>query len=176
MEEEKKDVVVDEKMRRSTKSKITTVLLLIAFLCIIAIICWFLFFDKEEVEPKGKPNEEIKLVENKDYFIRGEYTGTYFKLTKRGYYIDTLDEPNAPYYYIICMGEKNTGGYSLEISEVKKVDGKVVIIVKENSPSPNDVVTQALTYPTITVEFPTQQENIVIKNTEGVEFPLLNEY
>ena len=34
------------------------------------------------------------LVENKDYYVRGEHNVKYLDLTKRGYYIDTLDEPD----------------------------------------------------------------------------------
>ena len=118
--------------------------------------------------------KKTKLVENKDYSIDGEFTGKYLDITKRGYYMDTLDEPNAPYYYIICMGEQNTGGYSLKIKEVNKVDEKTEVIVEEVKPKKNDTVTMALTYPTIIIEFPERQKNIVIKNTKGEEFTKLN--
>ena len=118
--------------------------------------------------------KKTKLVENKDYFIRGEFTGKYLDIKNRGYYIDTLDEPNAPYYYIICMGEQNTGGYSLKIKEVNQVEDKTEIIVKEIEPYKGEIVTMSFTYPTIIVEFPKKQENIVIKNTKGEEFTRLN--
>ena len=185
MEEEKKI----EKPKRSTKSKVITIMLCISFFCVFSILLFVIFgrdclpFTKCEVESTPKQEEkkeekieEVMLVENTDYFIKGEFKGQYLDITKRGYYIDSLNEVNAPYYYIICMGEKPTGGYSLEISEVKKINGKVEIIVKEISPSADATVTQALTYPTIIVEFPKQQENIVIKSTDGVEFPLLKDY
>ena len=119
-------------------------------------------------------NNKTKLIENKDYFIKGEFTGKYLDTAKRGYYIDTLNEPGAPYFYIICMGEKNTGGYSLKIKEVNKVDDKTEIIVEEVTPSEGDMVTMAFTYPTIIVEFPKYQENIVINNTKGELFDLLD--
>ena len=120
-------------------------------------------------------NSKTKLVENKDYYVKGEFTGKYLDIKKRGYYIDTLDEPNAPYYYIICMGEKNTGGYSLKIKEVNRVDNKTEIIVEEIEPGKNETVTMAFTTPTIVVEFPEYQENIVIKNTNNEEFTYLND-
>ncbi len=120
-------------------------------------------------------NSKTKLVENKDYYVKGEFTGKYLDIKKRGYYIDTLDEPNAPYYYIICMGEKNTGGYSLKIKEVNRVDNKTEIIVEEIEPGKNETVTMAFTTPTIVVEFPEYQENIVIKNTHNEEFTYLND-
>lgn len=121
-------------------------------------------------------NNDTKLVEDKDYFVRGEFTGQYLDLTKRGYYIDSLNEPNAPYFYIITMGEKNTGGYSLEIKEINNIDGRTEIIVEESEPEPGSVTTMAFTYPTVMVEFPEYQENIIIKNTKGVEFEELKSY
>ena len=177
-----------EKVEKSTKSKVITIMLSISFFCVFSILIFVIFgsdclpFNQKETSNESKqvqPGDEGSktiLIENKDYYIKGEFKGQYLDITKRGYYIDTLNEPNAPYYYIICMGEKSTGGYSLEINEVRKVDEKVEIIVKENVPPAGEVVTQAFTYPTITVEFPTQQKDIVIKNTEGIEFPLLKDY
>ena len=119
---------------------------------------------------------KTKLIENEDYTINGEFTGKYIDITKRGYYIDTLNQPDAPYFYIICMGEKNTGGYSLKIKEVNKINKKTEIIVEEIIPTKNDVVTEAFTHPTITVVFPKYQENIIIKNTKGEEFTKLKDY
>lgn len=141
---------------------------LVVLLLVIGIFA-FAGCKKTEETSKGK------LVENKDYFIR-TYGGQYLDITKRGYYIDTLDEPNAPYYYIICMGEKSTGGYSLTVKEITRVDGKTEVIVNENTPGPNDIVTQAFTYPTLMIEFPKAQENIVIKNANGEEFQQLSDY
>ena len=115
-------------------------------------------------------SDVVKLVEGKDYKVNGEFSGKYLDFTKRGYYIDTLNEPNAPYFYIICMGEKNTGGYGLKIKEVNKNENKTEIIVEEIVPGKDDVVTMAFTYPTIVVEFPKYQEDIVIKNTDGEEY------
>ena len=115
-----------------------------------------------------------KLIEGSDYNVKGEFTGKYLDISKRGYYIDTLNQPDAPYFYIICMGKKNTGGYSLNVKEVNSVDGKTEIIVEEITPDKGDMVTMAITNPTIIVEFPKYQENIIIKNTKGEIFDKLN--
>ena len=98
------------------------------FLMSLVILCLFVFTGCNN-------NNKTKLVENTDYFIRGEFTSKYLDITKRGYYIDTLNQRNAPYFYIICMGEKNTGGYSLKVKEVNKVDEKTEIIVEEIVPT-----------------------------------------
>ena len=95
-------------------------------------------------------------------------------LTKEGYYIDSLNQINAPYFYIICMGEKNTGGYSLNVKEVNKVNDTTEIIIEEIVPSEGDVVTMAITNPTVIVEFPKYQDDITIKTTDGKIYEKLN--
>ncbi len=92
----------------------------------------------------------------------------------RGYYIDSLNEVDAPYFYTICMGEQNSTGYSLELESVTKKDDNVEVIVKEIKPNPGDTVGMALTYPAITIEFPTYQEHIIFKDTLGNEYQLIN--
>ena len=119
-------------------------------------------------------NDKVKLQEGVDYNINGEFTGQYLDISKRGYYIDTLNQPDAPYLYIICMGEKSTGGYSLRIKEVNEMDEQIEIIVEEITPDKGDIVTMAFTSPTIIVEFSKYQENIIIKNTNGEIFEKLN--
>ena len=52
--------------------------------------------------------------------------------------------------------------------------GKTEIIVEEITPDKGDMVTMAITNPTIIVEFSRYQENIIIKNTEGQIFEKLN--
>lgn len=136
---------------------------------LLVILCLFAFTGCNN-------SNKTKLVENTDYFIKGEFNGQYLDITKRGYYIDTLNQPNAPYLYIICMGEKSTGGYSLKVKEVNKVDDKTEIIVEEIVPDKDAIVTMAHTSPIIIVEFPKYQENIVIKNTKGEEFTELKDY
>ena len=123
---------------------------------------------------KENKNSSIILSEGTDYNVKGEFTGNYLDISKRGYYVDTLNQPDAPYLYIICMGEKNTGGYDLKVKEVRKSGEKVEVIVEEITPAEGDIVTMAFTSPTVTVEFPKYQENIIIKNTSGDIFNKLN--
>ena len=134
------------------------------FLILLIVTCLFIFTGCNK----------IKLVEGTDFYVRGEFTGQYLDVTKRGYYIDTLNQPDAPYLYIICMGEKNTGGYSLKVKEVNINDGKTEIMVEEIVPRDDEIVSMAFTYPTVIVEFSKYQENIIIKNTEGQIFEKLN--
>ncbi len=135
------------------------------FFILLIVICLFMFTGCNK-------SNKTKLTEGTDFYVRGEFTGKYLDVTKRGYYIDTLNHPDAPYLYIICMGEKNSGGYSLKVKEVNVNDEKIEIIVEEIGPMGD--VTLAFTYPTIIVEFPKYQEDIIIKNTRGEIFDRLN--
>ena len=123
-------------------------------LILLVVFCLLLFTGCNK-------NDKTKLIEGTDYNVKGEFTGKYLDISKRGYYIDTLNQPNAPYLYIICMGKKNTGGYSLKVKEVNSIDGKTEIIVEEIIPDKGDMVTMAITNPTIIVEFSKYQENII---------------
>ena len=134
---------------------------------LIVVLCVFAFTGCNK-------EQKVNFEEGKDYFIRGDFSGAYFNLAKRGYYIDTYNQTDNSYFYIICMGEKNTGGYSLKIKDVKKDDNHTEVIVEELVPGKDAIVTMAFTYPTIVIEFTESQDNIVIKNTEGIEFDKLN--
>jgi len=55
-------------------------------------------------------------------------------------------------YIQISAGEKPTGGYSIELESVTKIsDGSIYITAKVIRPSPDMMVTQALTYPYILI-------------------------
>jgi hypothetical protein len=47
----------------------------------------------------------------------------------------------------VFMGEKVSGGYQVEITEVIETDDSIEIMVKETVPGEDDMVTMALTYP-----------------------------
>ena len=122
----------------------------------------------------NKGGDKATLTENTDYTIDNTYPVNNMDLTKRGYYIDSLNEPNAPYFYIISMGNKSVEMYTLELKEVTRINGKTEIIVKEIPPTQEQMSQEGFKYQTIVVKFPEYQENITIKNTDGEEFQLLN--
>lgn len=97
------------------------------------------------------------------------------KYTKRGVYYDTMNKPDAPHFYTIAMGEKNTGGYSITIKDVN-IDayGNVEVIVKEDSPKSWETVTMAFTYPTCMLELDELPNSIIVKNTDGILFKNIN--
>ncbi len=47
----------------------------------------------------------------------------------------------------VFMGERTTGGYSIEIVEIVEMDDVIEVLIEETSPGEDDMVTMALTYP-----------------------------
>lgn len=50
-------------------------------------------------------------------------------------------------FILLNMGEKPTGGYSIEVVKVEELPDKVVVTVRENSPKPGEMATTAITNP-----------------------------
>jgi hypothetical protein len=48
---------------------------------------------------------------------------------------------------IVALGERNTGGYSIEITSIQLVGGELAVTGQATRPGPDDAVTQAITYP-----------------------------
>lgn len=47
----------------------------------------------------------------------------------------------------VFLGEKPTGGYTVEISDVLKQDDYIEFLIKINEPDPGEIVTEAITSP-----------------------------
>ncbi len=50
-------------------------------------------------------------------------------------------------YLLVTYGEKPTGGYDVEITDIAVQDDKVVVTAEFTEPAEDEIVTQALTYP-----------------------------
>lgn len=50
-------------------------------------------------------------------------------------------------FILLNMGEKTSGGYSIEVVKVEELADKIVVTVKENGPTTGQNVTDALTNP-----------------------------
>ncbi len=49
---------------------------------------------------------------------------------------------------VVHRGEKNTGGYSVEVKKVEEIiPGRIHITIKFTDPSPEDIIIQVVTYP-----------------------------
>ncbi len=88
-----------------------------------------------------------------------------------GFYLFEASEDEYPYKVIIDAGEKNTGGYDIQIVGIEYDGTEVIIIVEEITPAIDDAVTQAFTYPCCGVSFDTLPKSIRVVTTAGDEFP-----
>lgn len=64
-------------------------------------------------------------------------------------------------YVILNMGEKNTGGYSIGVEKVEETDKNIIITVRENSPAPDAMTMQVITYPYTVVKVRSKKEIII---------------
>lgn len=71
------------------------------------------------------------------------------------------DDINNANYVILNMGEKNTGGYSIDIEKVEETDKNIIITVKEKSPSADGMVMQVITYPYTVIKINSKKEIII---------------
>ena len=99
------------------------------------------------------------------------------KYKERGYSYE-IDEENEEgeesVIYTIAMGEKPSGGYSIEIQKIKIKGNKVSIYISEKVPGKDEVVTAALTYPIIQIKFNHLPSFVEVINYEtGDIFPNL---
>lgn len=64
-------------------------------------------------------------------------------------------------YVILNMGEKNTSGYSIGVEKVEETDKNIIITVKENSPAPDAMLLQVISYPYTVVKVHSKKEIII---------------
>ncbi|MBW6464702.1 MAG: protease complex subunit PrcB family protein [Firmicutes bacterium] len=50
-------------------------------------------------------------------------------------------------YLLVTYGEKPTGGYEVEITDITEEEGKLIVTAYFSEPGEDDMVSQALTYP-----------------------------
>ena len=139
--------------------------------------------DTEPTEPQQEPDAPAASAELTSGTV-GAYTyevehnfaegKKYYDLTLRGWFCDSLDEPNAPIWLVITAGEKPTGGYEIRIVDIRdEGEGTVRVTVEESAPESGSTVTEALTYPNTTVRFDYGDEgtprNFKVVTTGGEE-------
>ena len=141
---------------------------------LILIICLFAFGCTNNSK-KYTPIDESGKISNVDYKVYHGFSTQNYDLTKRGYYIETYNRVDAPYFYVICSGTRYTGGYSIEIVDLKiDEDLNVEVVVKEEEPCDDCTVTQALTYPYVVLKLSKPANSIDIKDIFENKFEKLN--
>jgi hypothetical protein len=145
----------------------------------------FLNSDKKEkfVSYGELPEDQIKIIlmvleKNKiilkiKYEILSNSDQYNDKFKDRGYTYEVGDNSESA-IYTIAMGEKPSGGYSIEIKKVKINRDTATIYVSEKVPGKNEVFTEALTYPIVQIKFNFLPSFVEIINSEtNVLFPKL---
>lgn len=96
----------------------------------------------------------------------------HWQVKEAGY--DFLQKKDGQTILVVYAGEKNTGGYSIEVKKVEVYQEKIRILIKETSPKPGDFVTMAFTYPYTIVEFQSPLANFMVVNTAGDTYQRIN--
>ncbi len=86
---------------------------------------------------------------------------------------------NGKLYLLVTYGEKPTGGYSVEITDLVERDGRLEVTVNFTDPAEDEMVTEALTYPYdleviddpgLPVEFVATGAQVYVPTLYGLEY------
>ena len=110
-----------------------------------------------------------------EYTILNSSDSTIPMHKNRGFYIDSEEESGDTCYFIICSGQKSTGGYGISITDLGMNGNRLYIVVEETSPAPGDMVTEAIEYPYCVLELDKMPESYEVINTAGKYFSYILE-
>ena len=118
--------------------------------------------------------EKNKIISILKYEILNNSEKYNYKYKERGYTYETAEEESESVIYTIAMGEKPSGGYSIQIQKIKIKGNKTSIYISEKVPGKDEAVTDALTYPIVQVKFNHLPSFVEVINYEtGDIFPNL---
>ena len=112
------------------------------------------------------PNQQVDVT----YKIIGNIENS--GITNQGYVISKSEDKVT---ITIAMGERSTGGYSIEITKIVANQDILNIEVKVNNPSSGAIVTQAFTTPAIVVELNVLPNTIKITSNNNVVYKEIKE-
>lgn len=84
---------------------------------------------------------------------------------EKGYYVTNKEDNKL--LITIASGMKTTGGFDINIEEIKINNKDVIIFIKETQPPKNSKVNQVINYPIVQVEFSEKPESLIIKNIDN---------
>lgn len=79
-------------------------------------------------------------------------------------------ESDGGYVLLIGSGLKATGGFAIEVISVEDNEGKTIVSVVETRPDPDAMVTQAIEYPYVLIQFEGTTDDFIIINQDGESF------
>lgn len=123
-----------------------------------------------ETMPSGKLPEE-GTINGLDYkIIPSKAEGS---SAEKGFYVFGTSDGERPYKVLIAAGKFNTGGYDIGITGIMFDGTTLTITVKETSPAPSAIVTQAFTYPCCAVEISKLPDDVKVTGDNGYEYQKL---
>ncbi|MCK8826914.1 protease complex subunit PrcB family protein [Natroniella acetigena] len=76
----------------------------------------------------------------------------------------------------VGLGERPTGGYGIQINQIRREDDILIVVVKARGPAPTDMVTQAITYPHDLVQLEEEEvagvKQVIFIDQEGEKIKL----
>ena len=116
--------------------------------------------------------ENNNIISKLEYKIINNLSCYNQKYSQKGFSYETK---NDSVIYTVAMGEKTTGGYSIDVKKVKIKGNSAIIYVREKIPGENEVVTDAFTYPIVQVKFNKFPTKITVLNYDTNEtYSLVN--
>lgn len=151
---------------------------------VLIIICIALFlvgwwaYAKIKADRKEEPANFAETFADKGEIDGYEYEisdGDYYnsECRQRGYLIEKNSDGYS--YLTICSGEKSTGGYSISIKSIDINEaGEMTVIIREESPSVSDIVTEVINYPNCILSIKQLPQKIRLEDESGNKYELIN--
>jgi hypothetical protein len=120
----------------------------------------------ERNEETVEENVSYKILEANELIEKSKHAYQYYKSLQTNDIRDwKVFNENDSEIMIISLGLKSTGGYRIELVSAKNHFDKTVIELVEHPPAEGAIVTQALTNPTIIIQF---NKGDVLENKEVI--------
>ncbi len=108
----------------------------------------------------GFTTPQIRVIKE-EQALREVY-GQINKTRKPGFILPKVDFKKET-VVAIFMGEKNTGGYAVNVTSVTHKSNTILVTVKETQPKANAMVITALTQPFCVIKINTETKNIIFE-------------
>lgn len=135
--------------------------------------------DGEQKDDEAPTNQGITVnqidFESLDISMVGEETAAEIEILTltRGYHY--WQQEDGSYLILISAGEKNTGGYGIEVESVEDNEGKTVISVVETEPDSDSMTIQILTYPYVLIKVAGVSDQFLVKDQNQTEYPFIDD-
>ena len=148
----------------SKKSVISVVLLVILVFCLTGCIN---NAGQQTAVTYQQPFPEKGTINGIEYKITPD-AGYFRKSKTAGYYIDTLEEENAPYMFFITGGEKKTTGYGVNVVNIEAdAQNNMIVTVEFTSPADKNVRKEKENPCTCVSFMPPYPSDVTIQLTNG---------